>query len=520
MKKYALIITSTILLAFGLGQFGLSLLVSARPTEEDKRNIEELKQYFIDNAKTIATINLQSIYYSESQYELIDPILNIKSRRSRFQSQVEDPRGLKCTSKRLSPLSYTVFSKENVWEDYLCGRKKFLPSKFFEVPPYLHSSGRSYAFLAFKSNSAEFKSDYWFLENLRFFHLEELSQNLHLLKKFKGNLKYLAVIGPSGVRSMAKGESPLLTKDYFVTLNFGKKGNFGLEFNLHERRELEYFLERTPFKIRAYTPGRPCFLVDGGICWEKELGAFIKGINRPALFFLGLLTLGLGLLLRHLFVIIKGDSVEREQKRLALRVLTHEFRTPVTSLIILVEGLMEKLEDLTPDDQVTILRMNREIYRMQRLTELSNHYLSLEDKTKIISGKVEKLESINEFLLNLAEDYEGIQVKTLAVDQSFSTNIFWLHLCVKNLVENAFRHGIPPIELGLKRMGNYLVIYVKDCGEIETELKNITKAFSKGKLSEGVGLGLNIVSRVVSDLGGELKLEKKPTCFSIWLKEK
>ena len=98
---------------------------------------------------------------------------------------------------------------------------------------------------------------------------------------------------------------------------------------------------------------------------------------------------------------------------------------------------------------------------------------------------------------------------------SIHTDIHWISICVRNLIENALSHGIPPICLKLSKIGNNsLQIDISDQGICKFKnLSEMTAAFAKGNKSKGTGLGLNIVSLVIKEIGGKLSFKNNPTTF-------
>lgn len=90
-----------------------------------------------------------------------------------------------------------------------------------------------------------------------------------------------------------------------------------------------------------------------------------------------------------------------------------------------------------------------------------------------------------------------------------------LRRAVANLIDNALRHGGSsgdPIELRLKREGNWLLIEVGDRGpgipaaEVEWLKRPFTRREAARSNTGGAGLGLAIVERVANQHGGSLEL--------------
>ena len=104
---------------------------------------------------------------------------------------------------------------------------------------------------------------------------------------------------------------------------------------------------------------------------------------------------------------IKNQNLEEERRKLALQVLTHEFRTPVSSMLLQIERGNRHYSSLTNDMQEVFMRLSGDVYRLQRLTEMSKNYLMLHNRnSKLIWPKKTKINSINSFFLGFSEDYK------------------------------------------------------------------------------------------------------------------
>jgi two-component system osmolarity sensor histidine kinase EnvZ len=93
------------------------------------------------------------------------------------------------------------------------------------------------------------------------------------------------------------------------------------------------------------------------------------------------------------------------------------------------------------------------------------------------------------------------------------THELLLERLLANLVDNAMRHGKPPVLIRLAAEGADAVIDVEDHGTgIAPEAQaRLTQAFARGDASRGTpgtGLGLAIVQQIVRRMGGTLSFER------------
>jgi signal transduction histidine kinase len=212
---------------------------------------------------------------------------------------------------------------------------------------------------------------------------------------------------------------------------------------------------------------------------------------------------------------IKEQRIEEERKKLALQVLTHEFRTPISSLILEVESIKKSFSLLTPALQESFMRVSGDVFRLQRLTEKSRNYLKFQRPKKQVDFNVMKMSSFNEWFSFIIDHYKGdVEFSPLVKDTDAKLDPYWVEISVKNLIENALAHGKSPISVTLTKENKLINITVSDQGICQFDsLDEMCREFTKGKNSSGSGLGLNIVRKVIKEMGGDLKFRKNPTRF-------
>lgn len=293
-----------------------------------------------------------------------------------------------------------------------------------------------------------------------------------------------------------------------------------MEYRIYERDDLENFLkDNSPYILNNYKRGRSCFYRDGGLCWDYNIKHIFELANESTIvLFFGLIIIIL-VVVRMLLVKLKAQRLEDEQRRLALRVLTHEFRTPITSLTLLLEKMSKKYDLFDEDLEEVYLRFSSEVHRLRRLTETSRNYLKAKQSDKLLELNIEEIDSVNSYVEDIITPFidghgENVVFKPLEEDISLNQDTYWLGICMKNIVENAVTHGEFPVTISLKKDKNKLVFEVEDNGECQFESLGImTQEFIKGNKSSGTGLGMNIVKKVCREMNVDLDLNLNPTIF-------
>ena len=507
-------------MAFVTGYVALFIQGSYQATSDDIVEINQIKQAFQKYVSPRHIVNFNSLYYSKEQFQLLDPVYSIADttmagHRDRYFG-VDD-----CFKDFPRLINRGNLEKVWKWEEFRCGKLKSLPRSYFIEPPFLHPSGYSYAFLAYRLGRSGYNNRLWVRNHLPFFHTLELKKVKETLGTLNGIFNILEKLDESELVQISKGKGTVLSNDYlFARLTYPKIFSI-LEYRIYDRESLDTFLKDSPYVLKNYRKGASCFYRDGNLCWEFNVKHIFSIANNSTLgFFLGLILI-IGVVVRLLLVKIKNQRLEDEKRRLALRVLTHEFRTPVTSLLLLVERMGNHYEHLDENMQEVYLRINSEVHRLKRLTDTSRNYLKAEQNDRLLHLNFDEVPSINMFVEEILVPFwdshgDDIQFEGLKQDHSAVFDTYWLGICIKNLVDNACIHGKFPVKVSLFEKEQGLFFRVEDQGKSDFEnLNEMTEEFVKGNKSSGTGLGMNIVYKVVREMGGKLTLTHGPTTFEI-----
>jgi two-component system, OmpR family, sensor histidine kinase SenX3 len=246
----------------------------------------------------------------------------------------------------------------------------------------------------------------------------------------------------------------------------------------------------------------------------REVALLIFGV----IFFAAIIT---GLVLNTIFLV--REIRRNEQHDAFLNSVTHELKTPITSIKLYLETLKSRdvgeekrrefydimLADsdrlMGTVEQVLQASRTRERQRQLNLTEIDIGGLIQETITVINTNY--KLE---EGTIRFAGPSEPVHV---VGDRSELKTVF------TNLLENAVKYSIdePKISVRLKKSpSSRAEIFVKDngLGIAPSDLKRIFKRFyrvanTSAKERKGTGLGLWIVRAIIEKHGGRVRAESK-----------
>ncbi|MEU8013132.1 sensor histidine kinase [Micromonospora parva] len=219
---------------------------------------------------------------------------------------------------------------------------------------------------------------------------------------------------------------------------------------------------------------------------------------------------GLRDLLRGLRPIAPTPSEQRPadaDSELLLRVLCHEFRTPVSTLTSLTRALADERRELTTDDRRAITELARD--QAAHLQSL------LRDATAgtgalTLAAQPEPVVALADILREAAALVPAGRRRARATRRAASCPVpaGRTRQVLVNLVQNALRHGPPNGQVGLyaTMRGRGVSILVTDEGRVDDAL---LVALRRPAPAAGMsGLGLWIARRLVATDGGALRAHR------------
>ncbi len=202
--------------------------------------------------------------------------------------------------------------------------------------------------------------------------------------------------------------------------------------------------------------------------------------------------------------------------------VSHEFKTPLTSIRGTVELLRDHLEGMTAEERDRFLgNLEADAERLDRLvnrlTELARADVlqpagASTALTPVLRALVERLASDgNAPALDLAD-----RLPPVAVEREVLESI------LANLLDNARQHGGPHVTVAARADGDHVRIGVIDDGPGISEgnrRRIFDRFFTTARDRGGSGLGLSIVHTLIEAHGGRIDVTSVPgrTEFAAWL---
>jgi two-component system phosphate regulon sensor histidine kinase PhoR len=230
-----------------------------------------------------------------------------------------------------------------------------------------------------------------------------------------------------------------------------------------------------------------------------------------------------------------------KQKKLAtvkndfINNMTHEFKTPITSISLATQLLQEELK---PGKNESILRylgiikdentrLGQQVERVLQTAQMEKEEITLKRKKVDISALVHQVAEINGPLIESVNGSLEVNVDKLPsaveLDEVHISNV------LNNLIDNAVKYSPsnPQVEILARTQDQGISIQVKDhgMGMPKEALSNIFDAFYRvptGNVHnvKGFGLGLSYVKKIVEAHGGKVHVKSKlgeGSTFEIYL---
>lgn len=245
--------------------------------------------------------------------------------------------------------------------------------------------------------------------------------------------------------------------------------------------------------------GETCTFRYSNVCLSEPSN---DNLIMKTLIFTLLLTLlsGLG---RVLYLRTK----QRKERQFVLQLLTHELRTPITSLGLTVEMFRNRYDDFSDETQNAVWRLISDYQRLSQLTENSKVYLSSEQSEPLLKQNA----SLEEWLDHVCEKH-NIEYQCDSSDAELNLPYYWLTICLDNLIKNAKQHGIGEVLVKVE-LADKLRIEVQDEGHFPSFLQRFVSRATPNinHRQDNMGIGLTIVEHLMKQANGRLIILRNPT---------
>lgn len=198
---------------------------------------------------------------------------------------------------------------------------------------------------------------------------------------------------------------------------------------------------------------------------------------------------------------IRSLTEENARKQRFINDLSHEMKTPVTSLMLNSETLLNRVVS-EADRQNALLRIHEQAKWIERLSGKLMQLVLLQNETELLPRSVAALfDAVHE---TTADSLHAARMDLLCTcsDETLPMDFDLMRSALVNLVENAIKASEPNGTVELIAKDRSIAVRDHGRGIGESDLAHVTEPFymvdkSRSKKQGGSGLGLALVKRIV-----------------------
>lgn len=207
--------------------------------------------------------------------------------------------------------------------------------------------------------------------------------------------------------------------------------------------------------------------------------------------------------------------------------ISHQLKTPLTSILIILDNLLDNpdmdeslREDFIRDIKREIININFLVQSLLKLSKLDTNTVSFIEKEVKISNIVK--ESIKN--VSLLSELKNVEISlNIKEDSIIKCDEKWQIEAISNIIKNCVEHSYDNNKVIVSIMNNkvYTEIKIQDFGEgiDKKDINHIFDRFYKGKNSshDSIGIGLALSKSIIEKSNGNIFVEssEKGTIFTI-----
>ena len=203
------------------------------------------------------------------------------------------------------------------------------------------------------------------------------------------------------------------------------------------------------------------------------------------------------------------ETIERQRRFISS--VTHEFKTPLTTIILNADTLQNACMD-DDEKQTALFYIERQCNWLERMTQKLLKLITLNQNIELQPSSVPKLfEQVEESVAETLHQRDIRLISDCKLDM-LNMDADLMQSVLINLVDNASKASAPGQAVTMRAYDDVIEVSDNGIGIPESELARITEPFyvvdkSRSKKLGGSGLGLALVKEIISAHGAELEID-------------
>lgn len=208
-----------------------------------------------------------------------------------------------------------------------------------------------------------------------------------------------------------------------------------------------------------------------------------------------------------------GEYAANQSKKELVASLSHDIKTPVSTIKAICEILLLKVKEQATLDKVLVINQKADVID----TLISNMFHATMEELSML--KIIPNEELSTIIPKMFEDinHEGkIHFTNTTPECLVIMDALRLNQVIDNVINNSYKYANTDIEVGFVDLGDSIAITIRDYGKgiNKDELPLITEKFYRGKNvggKDGSGLGLYLSKQFMEGMKGEFSCENVDT---------
>jgi len=221
---------------------------------------------------------------------------------------------------------------------------------------------------------------------------------------------------------------------------------------------------------------------------------------------------------------IKAESEKERMRGNLLRAVSHDLRTPLTSIYGSTSVILDNYDAISKEKQLRLLaEINEDSQWLIRMVENLLSVTRIDDSvTKIAKDQVVLDELIDSVIVKFNKHYPNQKVNVNIPDEFMSIPMdpILIQQVLMNIMENAVVHAkeMTRIDLIVRVEGNFVIFEVADdgCGIPEDKLQHLFTGYRERDIDtptdgsrNNMGIGLSVCSTIIKAHGGNIYAKNK-----------
>ncbi len=218
-----------------------------------------------------------------------------------------------------------------------------------------------------------------------------------------------------------------------------------------------------------------------------------------------------------------ADNSNKDKKNLkeSLEDISHQLKTPLTSILIMIDNLMEDpnmdkstREDFLKDMKRNVTNIHFLVQSILKLSKFEVNAIHFTKENRLLKDIIEQANKNVSTLCDLKNIKVNIKGES---DATIFCDFMWQVEAITNIIKNSVEHSHlnSQIDILYEKNNAYSKIIIKDygLGIDKEELHHIFERFYKGKNSsiDSIGIGLSLAKTIIEHDNGVIDVESQQT---------